>query len=254
MKLALIPPVSLLEYTDETTCQLMLPQLVGNEQYDYVYKTHGKSAEQFIILDNGLAEDAQVSGGELLRIAEEFYVDEVILPDVMKDARASRESAQHFLSDYLWPSWRLDNWPFKLQYVAQGTTFHEVLNEMHWAYDQDWIDTIGIPRHLVEIDLSIRIKLAYQYRRNGGDKPIHLLGGSPYFPTEIKMGGEWPGVRSHDTSAPFYFAYYKARLDLPVPDGATRPEGYFERNADEFHVGITNHNVKLLMEWTGNDL
>lgn len=252
MKLALIPPVSLLEYTAETSCQLMLPQLVNNEQYAYTYRQHCEDPDQFVILDNGLAEDAQVNSADLINIAVDFSVDEVVIPDTMYDATRTQEQATDFAQRLrkIWPD---EGWPFKLQFVAQGHNRSSVERSMRWAENTRWIDTIALPRHLLETcnDIAIRHKLCLQ----PGSKPIHLLGGAPVFPNEMQHEFDPRGrVRSHDTSSAFYFAYEKQPLNRPVPVGIKRPENYFDLPAEDFQESYVDLNVSLLMEWTGNDL
>jgi hypothetical protein len=247
MKLALIPPISLLEYTDETACQLMLPQLIDDVQYEHVYKTHCDDPNQYVILDNGLAENQQVDGGALLRIADLYGVDEVVIPDVYKDCDETIISAKLF-GAHQTPSART----FNFQFVAQGKTTGEFFRCANWAADQEWIDVIAIPRHMCETGDDNRYALAVYLEKIGCEKPVHLLGGAPAVPDEIDLY-DWPeNVRSHDTSSPFNFAYACKGLD----DGTCvkRPDDYFNLPSGDFPSDITEYNVMKLMEWTGNDL
>jgi hypothetical protein len=76
MYLALIPPVSLLDYTDRTDFQLMLPQLVSDDRYAYTYGHHCKDHQQFVTLDNGAAEGIETDPKLLLEMAKFYKVNE----------------------------------------------------------------------------------------------------------------------------------------------------------------------------------
>src|SRR5574337_1048257 len=87
MEVALIPPVSLLEDTDKTTMQLMLP-LEELNRIDYLasYKAHLKAPGQYVILDNGAAEANQVDDEFLVYQAEKWKPNELAIPDVLGDS------------------------------------------------------------------------------------------------------------------------------------------------------------------------
>ena len=247
MRLALIPPLSLLEYTDETDMQLMLPHLVLNGAYDYTYRAHCNDPNQFVILDNGAAEGEETDPLSLIRIAADYGVDELVIPDAIKDMDETCERAQDFFQFTRHTSQTLP----RLMFVIQGKTIEEFVESAAWAQGTKKIDTIGIPRHAIETcdDLEARIKLAeFLWSHSRTPKPVHLLGGSHLHPTELEQY-KWPAnVRSSDTSAPFNYA--AAGLQLRVGNEVRRPEHYFYMPAHRFHSRIVDKNVELLVNWT----
>jgi hypothetical protein len=253
MKIALIPPVSLLEYTTRTQVQLMLPHLVENKQYQYTYLSHGRDPYQYLILDNGVAEDKRFSAEQLFEIGDYFMVNEIVLPDVMRNAEKTRLESINFL-DLAKEHYRgriLSKPHF--MYVLQGESYGEVLNEIKWAAKQSMIDVFGLPRHLIATTGSntIRRDLATVLQVHSIN-PVHLLGGSPQLPNEIALY-EWPpNVRSHDTSAPFNYAWYYKKLDDNVE--VHRPSRYFGKEAVSFKEELVDYNVKVLMGWAGYDV
>lgn len=249
MKLALIPPIELLEYTGETFCQLMLPQLLENEVYKYVYLKHCEDSSQYVILDNGANEGEDYGIDDLVRLADIYQVDEIVLPDVIRDPSATRAKAMTVFKVHPFPQ------RFKYMYVLQGTNWDEFVIEAIWALAQPEVDVIGIPRHMIATckNPAARYRLADQLFKWAPDRPVHLLGGAPSVPFEIKVFN-WPtNVRSHDTSSPFNFAYYGYVLDGGHVE-CKRPDKYFTQPASEFDIRITDRNVRRLMEWTGNDV
>lgn len=245
VKLALIPPFELLECTDETTCQLMLPQLAANPTYSYVYQRHCNDADQYVILDNGEAEGKHIDQNDLIKMAFWYGVDELVIPDVMGKMRRTIEKAQTFLAKY-------GDLKLKYMFVVQGKSYEEFAESAKWANRQKWIDTIGIPRHMIETcggNPSSRVMLVSDV---GIDKPVHLLGGSPLAPMELKYF-DWPlNVRSTDTSAPFNYAH--AHQLLRCGERVKRPKNYFEIRLEDFEEPTLSENLKDIMEWSGNDL
>jgi len=261
MRLALIPPIDLLEYTEQTDMQLMLPHLLYDQRYAYTYRQHCKDPEQFVILDNGLAEDAQIDTYQLVKIAVEFGVDEVVAPDVMGDTEGTCRGLDQILDQLCWAT-PLVPYKFGLQFVAQGQTMHDVKLGISYAMQFDQVTTIALPRNLLGYfhDGFIRHKLAIWFQETYGlERPLHLLGGHPSWPCEIRQVGKWPKVvRSHDTSSPFNFAY--ASKNLRIGSVASRPDHYFRLPHEAFDTfwtderggsTVLDYNVNRLKEWCG---
>jgi hypothetical protein len=251
MHLALIPPISLLDYTDRTEFQLMLPQLIEDDRYEYTYRHHCKDPNQFVILDNGAAEGVEFDPKLLLAMAKGFKVDEVVVPDVIQDSRGTATKAAEFFPiarNAYWEHERWDERP-KFMYVVQGKTTAEFRESIHWAAGTVWIDTIGIPRHAIETleHESARYDLA-RYARSISRKPIHLLGASHLVATELKMF-RWRklNIRSTDTSSPFNFAY--ADRGLRLGNHVKRPDNYFNLPVEEFSEHYMEKNVESLIRW-----
>jgi hypothetical protein len=254
MKLALIPPVSLLDYTLVTDYQLMLPQLIGDERgsqsYNKTYQEHCHDTNTYVILDNGAAEGVNVAPEAFMYIARHWGVDEVVIPDAMGDGIKNVARAIEFMSRRI-PQ---DRERFKFMFVLQGKNWSEFDMNIHWAVNVDWIDTIGIPRHAITT-------LKNKYARDTltekvadmTDKQVHWLGANPEYPTELS---EIPPrlkkrIRSTDTSMPFNYAFYEQHLGAELEQPIKRPDNYFGLPRSQFNMGAVEYNVDKLLEWTG---
>ena len=250
-KLALIPPFELLEYTDQTSVQLMLPHLTVNPVYEYTYQQHCKDENQYVILDNGEAEGIHYPTYALIDMALSFGVNELVIPDVIKDSSSTIKKANEFLLEL---NKRLEDDPkvgnLSLMFVAQGSNAFEFLQSIAWAAKQNEIHTIGIPRHALETcnDVSIRANLADFAMMEAPGKQMHLLGTAPWSITELRDYTWSDNVRSVDTSAPFNYAYAnrKIRLGSKVP----RPKYYFDLPFESFSQDKLDYNVHWLQEHT----
>lgn len=230
--------------------QLMLPQMMKDDVYRYVYQKHCDDPDQFVILDNGAAEGVSFPLADLMHMAKAYGVDEVVLPDVIGDAEATRYKAQGAFLRLPW----LHESDLRLQYVVQGSTFDEFADEIEWAAFHSRIDTIGIPRHAVSTlnAEDARFELALQAFEVNPVKPVHLLGGSPVFPAEIGAY-DWPkNVRSHDTSSPFNYAFNQTKLRSG--DFIRRPTKYFSLEWSAFDEECLKENVRDLLGWTSDDV
>ena len=250
MKLALIPPIELLEYTERTSVQLALPHLMKNDTYRYVYQRHCDDPNQFVILDNGVAEGEMTSTADLVNLGDLLGVDEIVIPDVLKDARGTRNEYNKF------KSWIADNigpefWDrTRTMYVIQGRNEDEFYEQAMLATSGRFrARTIGIPRHAIETcnNPKIRYDLAKIISRKSPGRSIHLLGASPAEPWEMASfaGARW--VRSTDTSSPFNFAFVGERINSAR--GIRRPADYFELPHERFDHDALSDNVRQLLKW-----
>jgi len=249
MKLALIPPIDMLEYTDETDTQLMLPQMITNDVYRYVYQRHCDNPDQFVILDNGIAEGTPISTGQLIVMAHEFGVDEIVIPDHMAEAKATLDEYTSFW-DYARESESLSG--LRTMFVLQGNNKDEFYALADIATAPRFkATTIGIPRHALTTchDPLIRLKLAKYIKARNKKKDIHLLGASPEFPGELRNFRHTGLVRSTDTSSPFNYAWAGEILhqsNAPV----RRPANYFYQPFETFHLDKVEKNIKKIRQWT----
>lgn len=264
MKLAFIPPVSMLSYTHKTDYQLMLPQLCNIPEYERVYEEHCRNKNQFVILDNGAAEEFECSWTDLVDLAYAFEPNEVVLPDTLGDKQDTIKKAEEFRRFFLHgsPLSSVQVWSdFRWMFVVQGQTFEEVVECGTWAAAQDWIDTIGIPRHLVSsLDtLMARTKISNELTRIGSDKELHFLGANPNLCTEMatlaSSGVTNPAyVRGMDTSMPFNYAF-KSKYGIgtylqPNAKAVHRPQDYFHLKEEHFDADVLKWNVERTIEWS----
>jgi hypothetical protein len=195
----------------------------------------------YIILDNGLAEDQMVSNEKLFQRAMHYRADEIVLPDVMEDAQATLDRSADFLAEF-----HTEDFKFMGVLQSQGD-----IGSIHRCIEgfakMPKVTALGVPRHLVDKDLFMRLQvcqlLSDDYNRDRFE--VHLLGTNSKKPHEIKgVANSYPWVRSCDTSMPYN--YTMAGLDLSeAHTQINRPPDYFDvrrtLNADLLYKNIDTY-------------
>lgn len=236
IKMASIVPQNLLYHIQKDNIHMALAHLVGEpgyEMYTDFYKK-GRKASAFTILDNGVIEGSPMPIAKIIEKAELIKADEIVLPDVFKDDEATLTSVDNAIK---WLEQRyknIKNCPFRLMVVPQGKDKTSWLNcaEELIKRHGDKINTLGIPKHLVDTFKSrdARVDAIATLQRNpeidiqGYD--IHLLG-CWTTPLEVltiaKLSdqGDIPMVRSCDSAIAYVYARNNARFcDMDRPDKA----------------------------------
>lgn len=247
MEVALIPPACLVEDTKRTNMQLVLPHMLHNEAYKVQYLEHFEDNNQYVIMDNGAAEDYLVEDDDLAHLAMWYKPNELAIPDVLGERQLTWEAGVRFLSTY---GMSLRHQRIKLGYVAQGGDPQDALEgvrNMMWMWG--WaISTIYLPRLLVRYsDTSARLWLAHRVHEEFPEKEIHLFGAAAGWPGEVIYAKNVPFIRSIDTSLPYSYSFYNRRLRAKAKTPISRPANYFDKTAEEFtHV---DKNVERFLEW-----
>jgi hypothetical protein len=265
MKLAVIPPVAVLNDIQYREVHLLLPQLIDRylpyENF-YMYmpkkkdlKVHS-TCDKFYILDNGAAEGEKWTLQELYEIADEYgYVDEIVVPDVMGDGKASLDIVQ---------TAKLRTGK-RHMYVAHGRTMGSVCKNIASAIRVPGVTTIGLPRCLFDTVINnphgerLRIELARVTRhlatRLGLSIEVHLLGAHPLWYQELQQAASETAIRSMDTSLPYVIASHGYMMSGQTPQGLKRKEGYFDWEPSDEEASKIWFNVQLMDRWVkeGND-
>ncbi len=249
MKLALIPPVAYLTDSRQTGLQLMLPHMMLEDTvYRRYYSEMCADPNQYVIMDNGAAEDEVPSNEELVEMALKYLPDELALPDILGDAEKTMEQANAFLLAYKGEMLRAG---IKLGFVAQGKTIRETISVIWDAWEEFGRDlsVIYIPRRLVRddgLDARLRVMKAdlpaeYEY---------HFFGASPLWSEEMRLAKVADlGIRSIDTSLPYNFAFEYSLLDCDSFLVISRPENYFDLVMDDQQRGIALQNINTVLGW-----
>lgn len=255
MKIAFIPPYSLLRYTERTNYQLCLPHLMSSNSYKLTYHNYCKDQNQFVIMDNGAAEDRLVELPVLAHLADKMRPDEVVIPDVMGDMVETIEAAMLF-HDEVVPPQHMGPLPYRLMFVVQGQTMEEVIKSAKWATSQTWINTIGIPRHLLTTlaDPYARSRVANILQGNKFCKDIHFLGANADFPHEVEILTDpqktlQDHIRGMDTSMPFNYAFANIYIADRSGKTAPRPERYFYMEESAFPAEVVEENVNYFLKF-----
>jgi hypothetical protein len=248
VKVALIPTLADLRYIYSTDTQMVLPYLDGfpSDRYPFYLNEFSRRAQKegnYTIVDNGAAEGKVMDWDRLHEIADRVHADEIVLPDVIGDRAGTLEAASRVKR----------NSEFKYMYVIQGKTLSECFESLVDALNLN-ADTIGIPRHLVDIHPFARYIIAKQvlFHTWNDIPPIHLLGTSRLWPQEIKFLNKTEvaiHIRSVDTCAPFLHAIYGKTMYDELFANETKPENYFGRDISTSRYTLLGRNIRTLIEW-----
>jgi hypothetical protein len=247
VKIALIPPRGLERHVLRSNFHLNLavPACLSNPAYLETYR-HARNRGDYIVMDNGAAEGQPAPDEAIVQHLSTFSAEEVVLPDVLGNAQATRDAVRSFVAQYYSFVRR-----HKCMAVVQGQDLVQVLDLIAYYNTVGHINTLGLPRRLavtmqragIRIDLANLIKSMYP-----GRFEIHFLGAIPSWICEIKYVAKYaPHVRSLDTSAPFTYAMAGKEVSNPSVK-LVRPKGYLteQASADE---SLLIQNIETLISW-----
>lgn len=248
MQLALIAPVKLLEEVPNTNYHLVLAHLLHQSQE---YKTFYQTVEGFKILDNGAAEGSVVSPDLLIEAAYDIGADEVVVPDVMGDFRATQQNAIAF------EELAANNNKFKFVGVVQGKNAAELLACARAFAALGYFDTLAIPRHVASLHPHERYFLADCFRQMDelGELSIdiHCLGANSNM-KEPAMLAPLRNIRGMDTSLPIYMALLGFDLRTQI-DYYRRPPNYFSLQIeDPIQKELVDVNIRTYASWASASL
>lgn len=196
IKLASITPVDDFDLSLEGSGPIMLLTHLVHKYPEYTKRA--RRYKGYKILDNSLIElGAALELKTVLDAATKVDADEIILPDVFKDAertlKAVRKALEELKEFY-------KNNPgakkYKIMAVAQGATLYD-FKQCFRAFSDDYpeVDVIGVPKAVKE-----RADLKDLY--NSSNKEIHFLGCPESLDELKKMGDLVHRIRSIDTCIP----------------------------------------------------
>jgi queuine/archaeosine tRNA-ribosyltransferase len=243
MKAALIPPKGYEHTALESDIHLVLPlpPLRKNMAYIATYAA-ARLRGDYIILDNGCAEDQLVTGEVLMQFAKRIGAHEIVAPDVMSNAAATLEATNTFLDAFPEAA------DYNIMAVLQGVT----QNERSFLLDQfaktEAITAIGIPKVLSsKYHSKVRLDtVEYILNKYPGRFQIHLLGLNSHFPNEIAIT-PFKGVRSMDSAQPYKLAEVGASMNTSNA-WATRRIGYFT-DKKEVDPRVLAGNIQIFKQW-----
>jgi len=206
-----IPPANFLFLLENwNTHMIIAPHVLHNETYREFYKTH---PNLYTMLDNGLWEGEVLSNANLLKMANDLHVNEIVAPDDITAIKTIRKT-KSFLR-YL--DKKDQRFKFKIHGAIHGETFAQQNNCFETFMECD-IDVVDLPKMLGP---DQREEWIYDINERAPDIDIHCLG---YYPCELDLLESNDGfIRSFDTSVPFKLRY-KAKFNLDLPNN------WFNRN------------------------
>lgn len=249
MKAALIPAFGYEETALQSNIHLVLPlpDCVANSNYMETYQ-YARARGDYIILDNGAAEGNLQSVETIVHYAKIMRAHEVVAPDILGVMHDTKWLVSKFLKK-LRELKEVEEVPeFKIQAVLQGQDSTERWKLLEYYARHDEIKVIGIPKVSVQVkgdDVRARIAQTIQYRFPGRFE-LHLLGASPFFPSELRDIDFPPGIRSTDSALPYKLAAYGIPMDRP--HHVKRWTTYF---AEKMNMSdeLLKHNLAIYTGW-----
>jgi hypothetical protein len=193
MQISFIAPKSLAKYTTAGDFHFVIPQNASD-----FYET----SRNFKMLDNGAYEGGAINFYELIKIAEKLNVDEVVIPDVIRDAKRTMWNVYKYAKEV--PD------RFSIAAVPQGKTISEFLECFYEMSKLPNLCTICFPKWLGKsrpavihyLQANNRLSYMFDYHLMGLDDPTELF---------CYKGMD---IRSVDTSMPFTYAYHYKKIRL----------------------------------------
>jgi hypothetical protein len=259
MHIALISPTSQLHHCLGRPFQMMLPDFMGRDAYRTYYKRFGASRDTHLILDNGAFESQALSDSELLRIACDYYVDEVIAPDTIGNARASLHQLESFIACLRRPEWK-DRRPSQVMAVVGGSSLgscKELVSHIGHNRLEFPVTTLGIAKHLPATTgiPDARLQLTdWIYGAFPGRFDIHFLGFVSA--KETMMANSALRVRSMDSSIPFICTADGSSLTLCSETNVypTRQKDFATLPAEVFPASLNRNNIRTLDTWAATSI
>lgn len=287
MKQAIISPVYDLDLSDSLShTYLILSWLCKKDpQYkSYWNNIKRKYNDAYVILDNGANEGQLSSDRDILSLALEMNVNEIVAPDEYLNADFTIEKTKKFLDDYYedYIKGRLN-----IQAVIQGRTKEDFLKCYNYYLNEPRINIIGIGyRNLYEPFIDemkdwfnrsgdfvtlknkpIEEKTFYytisrfyfinQYIETvdilNNDKQIHMLGlTNPYELHIIKQlpKEKFELIRSCDSAAPIQAAQANVLFDKNY-GVKSKPKAMldFEERLSSEQRMLAQQNIQIMKEW-----
>ena len=176
MKLSIIAPIQDLELSKRLSNYYMVLSWLALEQPNYCqfYKDIKKNDKKsFIILDNGAAENKPIDGRQLIELAQEMKVDELVLPDAYGDGNKTTVLSNEFIDNHIK---LIKKMKLLLMGVVQGTTKEEFLRCYDNFLNNNNIKTIGIGyRNLLHPFLREMEQFSHNYWEELGIKDVRYL-------------------------------------------------------------------------------
>ena len=201
-----IPPANYLEMMKDWHHHMIIAPHVNNSKtYRQFYLDN---PQLYTMLDNGLWEGDVVSNKQLLSMANDLHVNEIIAPDHASGC-VTITRTRKFLKYITDKGHRGD---FLVHGVVHGNKYHQMRECLRTLVDLG-IDIIDLPKML---GYHTRRQLLGSIEQLCTDEytkiPVHFLG---YYKEELPLLQQ-NRIRSFDTSVPFK-PQYGAKFDLDLP-------------------------------------
>lgn len=266
----IICPVAFLErFVIKSKFHLILPHLV--KQYPKYKEFYKKRAEEgdFVLLDNSIFElSYSLSKEELLDIAEDMKVSEVVAPEVWDDKEGTEKLVEEFIEYH-------DKQKSNINILAmsQGNSIDELVETFFKWNTHPKINSLGLPFSLnYEIkgvsdnvkSLTLRRVLnrwylvdrinKYAQASSQHIKHTHLMGLSDAVELQRYKGENYYWIRSNDSSTAFVhgingITYVNRGLPCEKIEQKLDFNGYSNIILSDMQINCINKNIDKILDW-----
>lgn len=257
MKIAIIPPNNHLDLSLKGDILMVLANIATvNKKYRDFYKKQTK----FKILDNGAAENSQVTNYHLITTANEINADVLVVPDTLYDGESTVKKYREFVMDAYANDHNLLNHKTRLMVVPQGKTSVEYvrcLDKILLLTKKPNELVIGLSKFSAPKCFGTRLDCARIISHTYYDNDIHLLGmtGHNNNISELLEMKEFDNVTSNDSSIAVLLASKNIEIDgqdnrltqLSKNNISDTPEHYFDTILSKTQLEIARHNISKII-------
>lgn len=220
---------------------------------DEKYANYVRNSDKYKIMDNGAAEESQLTDKEFIKLAIDLKIDELIIPDALCDSGMTMLKMRKFFE-----SLPRDH-HFRLMGVPQGKKISEWMSCYKTMIADERVDVIGFSKFSIPVAFRERTLsnaicanrrnaqgyIAEWHHNHGVQyKPIHLLGLRN--PAELAQLSGSTVIRSCDSCLPILSAW--KHKDMREMMTAITPIKYFAARLSELELINARQNIDAIRE------
>ena len=240
MKISHIVPVDLLYLIENRDFYMCLANVAyKNQQYKDFYKRKREEGA-FVLLDNGAAENDQMSLNVMWDIISYINPNEVILSDSLLNKDETLIKSKQSLEFY-----QNKGYKGRYMFVPQGKDFKDWTQCYH-QFDKSNISTIGLSKFITSgwNEKDARYDCCLYLTMHKNDKDVHLLGCHKEIKEEKYIKEDFNFIRSADSAIAYIYS-----LNNQLINKGIRPKNkeidFLKNQLDEEQIKLLERNIKI---------
>lgn len=247
-KYAPIGPIAILEdldrYNELGDYHVLLAHDVMNNLQRY-RALFARYHDCFLILDNSVIELGMPLTNGLIDLAEALHVDCIVLPDVLRDQKATEDLIHIFVDGVGAEEMKKYDWML----IPQGLIYDGIIScaERMMDYYGEFIKYMGIPRWIAN-ELGSRNEVTRwvsSHMTEFGLKGIHMMGMSQNFADDLKCTTYFPGVMGIDSANPLVLGQMMRVIDDQANFEHMDRGNYWQQHSI---TGTTLYNIRRVRQ------
>lgn len=213
-----------------------------NSIYANYYK-NTVSQRYITLLDNGAAQNSQVTDEQLIQKINLIKPNIVIAPDSIYKGQETITKTLNFINKL-----KQQKINVKVMAVPHGETKEEYFETFETLYKNTKVNWIGISKFVAIKPFNSRFECVEELMTKYPNlkKSIHLLGCND--PSEAKLANKYSIIKSMDSCIPYLYAYHNQEIPITV-DKENRiptPENFFELELTDKQISLAIKNCHII--------